>query len=700
MTPNQSAGGRGTVPVVGERPAHRGEIVWEPPPGAWRRSRLAGLATAIARTGGPDLGDHGAALDWSLRAPGAFWAAIADWGGVRWHDHPSAALASSDMPGAVWFPDATLNHAERALAPWAGDGPDAVSDPGSVSALVSVSQTRGRRVVTGDELRDRVARCRSGLRRLGVGRGDRVVAYAPNIDETLIAFLATASLGAVWSSCPPEFGVRAVVDRWRQIEPAVLLAVDGYRHGERHVDRRVAVDGIVAELPSLRHVVRVPYLGLADADGGRSRGSVDGWSELLAEHEELRFESVPFDHPLYVLFSSGTTGLPKPIVHGHGGITLEHLKALALHYDLRPGDRFSWFTTTGWMMWNFLVSGLLVGATTVVFDGDPGAPSLDTLWRLAADEGLDVLGVSAPFVMACRKAGLRPGGDHDLGRLRHLGSTGAPLPASGFRWVGEAVGGHVQVGSLSGGTDVCTGFVGPAPTLPVRAGEISTRMLGCDVRAFGPDGTECPPGRTGELVITAPLPSMPVGLWGDDTGDRLRSAYYDVFPGVWHHGDWVTFTEDGACVIAGRSDATLNRGGVRLGTSDFYGVVEALPEVADSLVVHVEPDEHHDRTDGRPPRDSGELILFVTTAPGAELDDVLRERIATVLRTELSPRHVPDEIAPLPAVPRTLSGKKLEVPVKRLLLGAEPAAVAARESLVDPAALDAVVAWVARRRSG
>ncbi len=652
----------------------RGSIVWEPPPDAWRRSRLAELARHVARTGGPVLADHPAALAWSLADPAAFWSAVAEWGEVAWHDSPTTSLASASMPGAVWFPGGTLNHAERALAPWSGAG-------AAAPAVVSVSQTRPRRSLTGAELRERVARCAVGLRRLGVRRGDRVVAYAPNIDETLVAFLAAASLGAVWSSCAPEFGVRAVVDRWSQVEPAVLVAVDGYRYGDRTVDRRTHVAEIARSLPSVRHVVRVPYL---------DPGGPDDWSELLAEHGDPGFEPVPFDHPLYVLFSSGTTGLPKPIVHGHGGITLEHVKALALHYDLRPGDRFSWFTTTGWMMWNFLISGLLVGSTTVLFDGDPGSPDLSTLWRLAEEEQLDVLGVSAPFVMACRKAGLRPGGTHDLGRLRHLGSTGAPLPASGFHWVRDEVGRHVQTGSLSGGTDVCTGFVGPAPTLPVRAGEITTRMLGCDVRAFEPDGTECPPGRTGELVIASPMPSMPVALWGDESGERLRRAYFDVFPGVWHHGDWVTFTDDGACVISGRSDATLNRGGVRLGTSDFYSVVEALPGVADSLVVHLEPEAAGD--DG-----PGELILFVSCAPGSTLDDDLRERIVAALRAELSPRHVPDVIAPLPVVPRTLSGKKLEVPVKRMLQGDPPARVASRESLADPSALDGVVEWIAAR---
>jgi acetoacetyl-CoA synthetase len=655
-----------------------GQIVWSPHPDAWVSSRLADFARHVEKAGGPVLGDYHDTLDWSLVNPGAFWSAIAAWGGVRFHDTPTSALGSASMPGAQWFPDATLNHAESALR-------QASLTPHE-PAIVSVSQTRDRVELSWGELADQVARCRAGLVDLGVARGDRVVAYLPNIAETTVAFLATASLGAIWSSCAPEFGVKAVTDRWTQVAPKVLLAIDGYRYGSKDIDRIGHVRDVVAALPTLEHVVRVPYLDPA---------SLDDWTELLHRSSaagSMPFEPVPFDHPLYVLFSSGTTGLPKPIVHSHGGITLEHVKALALHYDLRPGDRFSWFTTTGWMMWNFLTSAALVGATAVLFDGDPGAPDLSTLWRFAADEQLDVFGVSAPFVMACRKEQLRPGDDHDLRRLRHLGSTGAPLPPEGFDWIADAVGAHLQIGSLSGGTDVCTGFVGPAPTLPVCVGEITTRMLGCDVRAFRPDGTRCDSGETGELVIAQPMPSMPVGFWGDDDGSRYREAYFDAFPGVWTHGDWITFTEDGdneqrGCVITGRSDATLNRGGVRLGTSDFYSVVESMPEIGDSLVVHLED----------PAGGPGELILLVAMASTAVLDSETIDRIRTRLRTELSPRHVPDVIDSVRVIPRTLSGKKLEVPVKKMLLGAPASQAASRDSLADPRSLDAIEEWIARR---
>jgi acetoacetyl-CoA synthetase len=660
-------------------PIERGTLTWHPAEDAWANSALSGFAQHVVALGGPTCADYAELLDWSLDEPGPFWAAVASWQCIRWHDEPSASLVGGTMPDVTWFPGGTLNYAERMLA-WGAEQPD-------VTAIIELSQSRDRREVTWAELADQVARCRAGLVERGVGRGDRVVAFSPNISETLIAFLATASLGAIWSSCAPEFGVRAVTDRWAQIEPKVLITVDGYMYGTKGIDRREHVDQIAAGLPSLEHIVHIGYL--------RPQGDlptdarVCSWDDLLADHAPLEFEAVPFDYPLYVLFSSGTTGLPKPIVHGHGGIVLEHAKAWSLHYGLQPGDRVMWFTTTGWMMWNFLISGLLTGSTIVLFDGDPAAPDLLALWRVAADEQVDVFGVSAPFIMACRKEGIRPGDLVDLSRVRHLGSTGAPLPVEGFEWIPDAVGSHIQTGSMSGGTDVCTAFVGTAPTLPIRAGEIGARMLGCDVQAFTPAGDQCAPNETGELVIVAPMPSMPISLWGDESGERYRSTYFDTYPGVWHHGDWITFFDDGACQITGRSDATLNRGGVRLGTADFYVIVDSMPEIADSAVVHLEDKE------GGP----GELILLVAMAAGYELDDDVANRIKRALRSELSPRHVPDEIAALPAVPRTLSGKKLEVPIKRMLLGMPADKAASRDSLANPEALDHVAAWVAARNA-
>jgi acetoacetyl-CoA synthetase len=655
------------------------EVLWSPPADARSRSRMGRFLDAVEAAGGPSLPDYGAAWRWSVDDPGAFWQVVWDQAGMRSATAPGPALADARMPGASWFPGASLNYAERAMAlPGRGAG-DVV--------VVGRSQTRGPVDLTAGELRDMVARCRAGLVRAGVRRGDRVAAFLPTIPETLVAFLAAASLGATWSSCAPEFGTRAVVDRFGQIEPVVLLTVDGYRYGDRDVDRAAEVAEIRAALPSVRSTVVVPYLRAEAAALDAVTGAI-AWSRLLAEVEAIAFEPVPFDHPLYVLFSSGTTGLPKPIVHGTGGIMLEHWKALALHTDLGPADRFCWFTTTGWMMWNYLVSGLLAGSTVVLFDGNPAWPDLSTLWRLASDERVTYLGLSAPFLMACRAAGLEPGADPgiDLGGLRGIGSTGAPLPAAGFLWVRDAVSAAVPLGSLSGGTDLCTGFLGPSPLVPVWAGEISCRMLGAKVEAFDPAGRSLV-GTTGELVITAPMPSMPVALRGDADGSRMREAYFDAFPGVWRHGDWLTITERGSCVISGRSDATLNRGGVRLGTAEFYAVVEALPEVADALVVHLEDDAGA----------AGELLLFVVLAPGATLDEGLRSRIARTLRADLSPRHVPDSIDAVPAVPRTLSGKKLEVPVKRILQGLDPELAASKDALADPASLAPFEALAAAR---
>jgi acetoacetyl-CoA synthetase len=645
----------------------RGRLLWSPPPDAGERTRLGRYLRWLAADRGPDLdpGDYGAVWRWSVADLDGFWRSLWDHFRLDSTAPPTVALADAAMPGARWFPGVELNYAAHALR----------SEPGG-PALVGLSQTRPRVELSTDDLRDQVARCRAGLAALGVGRGDRVAAYLPNIPETVVALLATASLGAVWSSCAPEFGTRSVVDRLRQIEPAVLLAVDGYRYGAKAVDRAAEVAQIREQLPSLRAAVTVPYLD----PGGRLPGTTT-WDELVAAPAggiEPATDPVPFDHPLYVLYSSGTTGLPKPIVHGHGGILLEHHKVLALHHDLGPGDRFFWFSTTGWMMWNYLVSGLLVGATPVLFDGDPGHPDLGALWRLAADEGLTFFGTSAPFLLACRKAGVRPRAEADLGALRGVGSTGAPLPAEGFEWVYDAVGDDLLLASISGGTDVCTAFVGACPLVPVRAGEISCRHLGVAVEAYDADGRSLV-GEQGELVVTAPMPSMPVGFWGDGDGSRYRAAYFADHPGVWTHGDWITLFPDGASVITGRSDATLNRGGVRMGTAELYSVVEAFDEVADSLVVHLEDPE------GGP----GRLLLFVAAAPGVEVDDGLRDRLRAALRTQLSPRHVPDEITAVAAVPRTLSGKKLEVPVKRILAGADPAVAASRGSLADPAALDA-----------
>jgi acetoacetyl-CoA synthetase len=604
--------------------------------------------TWVRETRGADVHDYPGLWEWSVTDLAGFWAAVWDYFEVVAHSQPTGTLGDATMPGARWFPGATLNYAENVLRmPGMGEHDTVVH---------AYSQTREPVMLTVQELRDQVRKVAAGLRSLGVGPGDRVAAYAPNIPETFVLLLATASLGAIFSSCAPEFGSRSVIDRWSQIEPKVLVAVDGYRYGDKDIDRRAEVAAIRAALPSVERLITIPYL------------YESGDWDTLDGPDPLTFAAVPFEHPLYVLYSSGTTGLPKPIVHGHGGILLEHLKMLALHHDLGPGDRFLWFTTTGWMMWNFLVSAPAVGAAIVLFDGNPGQPDLGALWRLAADAGVTFFGTSAPFILACRKAGVQP----PPNLIRGVGSTGAPLPPEGFRWIYEALGEKPQLQSLSGGTDVCTGFVGGAPLLPVIEGVISCRALGARVEAFDPEGKPLI-GSLGELVVTAPMPSMPVGFWNDPDGRRYFEAYFDVFPGVWRHGDWITIGADGTCVITGRSDATLNRGGVRLGTAEFYSVVEGLTQITDSLVIHLDEQD--------------ELLLFVVLETGCDLDDQVRGRIASELRAALSPRHVPDEIHQVRAVPRTLSGKKLEVPVKRILTGTPVGRAAATGALANPESL-------------
>jgi len=642
-------------------------VLWRPAEDARTSTDMGRWLDWLERERGLRFDDYDAAWRWSTTEPGDFWESIWDYYQVRSATPYQQPLAGEGIAGARWFEGATLNFAEHMLRL-----PDRADDDVVVLAR---SQTREPMSLTAAELRAQVARVRAGLAALGVRRGDRVAAYVSNIPEALVAFLATAALGAVWSSCSPELGARSVVDRFGQIEPKVLIAVDGYRYGRKVIDRSGEIGDIVAALPSLEHVVVIPHL---DASAGRVEGVLT-WAKLDSPGggADVGLERVPFDHPLAILYSSGTTGPPKPIIHGHGGLLLEHLKLLGLHTDLGPDDRFFWFTTTSWMMWNYLTSGLLVGSSVVLFDGDPASPDLGGLWQLAAETGVTYFGAGAPFFMACRKAGLEPRADYDLSRLRGVGSTAAPLPASGFEWIDQAVAPGVSIGSVSGGTDVCTGFVGPSPLVPVWAGEISCRMLGAAIVAYDDAAREVV-GERGELVITQPLPSMPLGFWGDEDGSRYRASYLEHYPGVWRHGDWITVTSRGSCRISGRSDATLNRGGVRLGTADFYAVVEDSPRVADSLVIHLDDDE------GGP----GELLLFVVLAPSDRLDRDLEREIATRLRAEVSPRHVPDRVVAVSAIPRTHSGKKLEVPVKRILLGEPADRVASRGALQDPDALD------------
>jgi acetoacetyl-CoA synthetase len=607
--------------------------------------------------------------EWSVREPEEFWASLWEYFGVI-HSQPyERVLASRAMPGAEWFPGARLNYAENVLG---GSG-----DPES-PALIHASEVRDQGVVTRAELRERVAATASALRELGVEKGDRVVAYLPNVPEAVVAFLASASIGAVYSSCSPDFGAPAVMERFSQIEPKVLFACDGYRYGGKDFDRTETVAELRREIPSLEHTVLLPYLNENPDTSRLSSGSIL-WDDLVRGHEgaELRFEQVPFDHPLWVLYSSGTTGLPKAIVQGHGGILLEHLKKVRLHMDLGPEDRFFWFTTTGWMMWNLLVSGLL-GGPIVLYDGSPGHPDMGAMWRFAEEAGITVFGTSAGYLTACMKAGLEPGRDHDLSALRAMGSTGSPLPPEGFEWGYEHVKRELHLFSTSGGTDLCTAFVGGSPLLPVRAGELQCRALGASVHAFDEAGLPVIDD-VGELVITAPMPSMPLYLWNDPEGEKYHESYFDHYPGVWRHGDWIQIKPTGACVIHGRSDSTINRGGIRMGTAEIYSAVESVDGVADSLVVDVPVSNDSSET---------RIYLFVVPEGDRELDGELTATIKRGVREHCSPRHVPDEILAIEEVPRTLNGKKLEVPVKKILSGKPVDDAASRDSLANPHSLD------------
>jgi acetoacetyl-CoA synthetase len=677
-----------------------GEVLWEPGPEVIDQARITQYLRWLAEHQGVAAADYQDLWEWSVGEPGAFWDSLWEYFGVLGQRGDGPAL-SGQLPAPSWFPGATLNYARNALR-------TARTDPGRV-AVIACTEDASPRTFSYGELAAEVGRVRGALRALGVGQGDRVAAFLPNIPEALIGLLATASLGAIWSSCSPDFGPHSVIDRFAQIRPTVLLAVGSYRYGGKEFGRDEAVAEIVAGLPGLAAVIMVATPGAeSPGDGSPGAGSPDiaapgaafpglgpatrdaagqagvrtlSWADLpaAAGDGQPEFVEVPFDHPLWVLYSSGTTGLPKAIMHGHGGIVLEHLKALGLHQDLGPGDVFFWYTTTGWMMWNYLAGGLLAGATVVLYDGSATYPGTDALWRLAAQTGVTYFGTGAPYLLACAKAGLAPGRELDLSALRGIGSTGSPLPPEGFHWVYRGVSEDAQLGSFSGGTDVCTGFVGPSPLLPVRAGLIAGRCLGAQVEAF--DATGKPViGEVGELVITEPMPSMPVAFWNDPDGEKYRASYFAAYPGVWRHGDWITMLPDGGCVIYGRSDATLNRGGVRMGTSEFYRVVERLPEVSDSLVVDT-------GQLGRP----GRLVLYVALAEGRELDDDLIGQLRGALRSELSPRHVPDEIHQVPGIPRTLSGKKLEVPVRKILLGTPVAEAADPDALANPEVLELFV---------
>jgi acetoacetyl-CoA synthetase len=645
-------------------PAGPPEPLWRPRPERISAAQVTRFhRTAAERHGAPapagdPVADYAALHTWSVREPEAFWQAVAEWFDVRFSSPYETVLAEPAMPGARWFPGARLNYAEHALRH--GRDPRNADRP----ALLHVDERQEPAAVTWAQLTAQVASLAAELRRLGVTPGDRVAGYLPNIPQAVVALLASAAVGAVWTSCAPDFGARSVLDRFQQVEPVVLFTVDGYRYGGKTHERAGTVAELRAALPTLRATVHIPLLGTPAPEDALE------WAQVTGRQVEPAYEQVDFDHPLWVLYSSGTTGLPKAIVHSQGGILLEHLKQTGLHLDLTEQDRFFWYTSTGWMMWNFLVSGLLVGATVVLYDGSPGHPDTAAQWRIAERTGTTVLGTSAAYVMACRKAGVRPARDFDLSALTCVATTGSPLPPDGFTWLHEEAGADLWIASVSGGTDVCSCFAGGVPTLPVHIGELQAPCLGTDLQAWDAQGRPLI-DEVGELVVTNPMPSMPIRFWNDPGDTRYRDSYFTMYPGVWRHGDWITLTSRGTVIIHGRSDSTLNRQGVRMGSADIYEVVERLPEIRESLVIGVEQ-----------PDGGYWMPLFVRLAEGARLDDALRERIRTAIRASLSPRHVPDEVIAVPGVPHTLTGKRIEVPVKRLLQGAP------LERAVNPGSVD------------
>ena len=626
--------------------------LWTPPDDA----NDSAAQTRFAAAHGLPL-DYRALHAWSIRDIDAFWSAVAEHFDVP--GDRSVVREGDTMPGVRWFPRTQVNYAEMIFR----------GTHDHATAIHHASEGQALARWTWQDLRRETARVRSGLLALGVQPGDRVAALLPNLPETVAAFLATASIGAIWSSAAPETGARAVIDRFAQIRPRVLLAVDGYRFNAKTFSR----DEVVAEI---HQAVGGQLVRFGHLDGS-------GWPTNFGDpRAELEFSRVAFDHPLWVLYSSGTTGLPKPIVHGHGGMLLEHLKYTHLHLDARPDDRVLWFTTTGWMMWNFLVSVLLTDASIVLYDGSPAG---DTLWDLAEQTGTTIFGTSAAFIAAAAKDGIRPRHGRDL-QIRAVGSTGSPLAPEGFRWVSDQLGRDTWLFSMSGGTDVCTAFLGGIPTEPVFEGELQGPALGADVQAWDPDGNPVI-GEVGELVLAQPMPCMPVGFWADEEGERYHDAYFSHYPGTWRHGDWITITDRGTAVIHGRSDATINRGGVRMGTAEIYSAVLALDEILDALVVDV-PDGH-----------THWMPLFVVLRDDTTLDDELRRRLATQIRQDCSPRHIPDDIYAVPEIPRTLSGKLLEVPIKRLLAGEHAELVLQRDSLRNPAAIDRFQAIADARRA-
>jgi len=646
---------------------------WQPSAAAIRAAKITVFTDWLATERGLRFADYDALWRWSVDDLEGFWGAVWDYFAIPATTPRTRVLADARMPGAQWFPGVTLNYVDQVFRHATAARP----------AVISRNEAGLDRELGWDELQRQAGALAASLRGMGVRRGDRVVAYLPNIPETVVAFLAVASLGAIWSACSPDMGRIAVLDRFRQIAPKVLITVDGYRYGGKLHDRRELIRELLAELPGIDHMVLLPCLD-APADPAGYANCMT-WAAATAGNAPLEVEHVPFDHPLWVVYSSGTTGLPKPIVHSHGGIVVEQVKLGAFHLDLGPEDHFHWYSSSGWIMWNCQLMGLLMGSTICIYDGNPGWPDWNALWRFVGETGVTFFGAGAAFYLSCLKAHVEPNQVADLSRLRAIGSTGSPLPPEGYQWIYDHVRRDIWINPISGGTDFAGCFVGGVATLPVTLGEMQCRCLGAKVEAFDEAGRALI-DEVGELVCSAPMPSMPLRFWNDPEDRRYRESYFDMYPGIWRHGDWLRITPRGGAIIYGRSDATINRHGIRMGTSELYRAVEELPEVLDSMVVDLE-------FLGR----ESYMPLFVVLRPGHELTPQLEATLRQRIKVALSPRHVPDEIFQVAEIPRTLSGKKMELPVKKLLLGHALDKIANPDAMANPASLDWFVEFAARR---
>ncbi len=638
-----------------------GSVLWQPSPERKATSNIANYIEWLSRTRNLNFEGYIDLWNWSVDDIDAFWESLWSYFKITYSHTYSHVIDNSKMPNTNWFQGAKLNYAEQSLKLNTDN-----------TAIISKSEIRNISKISHRELTQRVGSFSDGLRKLGVKKGDRVCAVMPNIPEAIIGFLATASIGAIWSACSPEFGINSIIDRFQQIEPKILITVDGYRFGGKDFDKTSDIKDLSNTIKSLDTTIVLPYLS--------TKPNLDInkyiiWDEVESETHDPIFEQVPFSHPLWILYSSGTTGLPKPIVHSHGGIIIEHMKVLSLHLDLKQADNFFWFTTTGWMMWNLLIGGLLIGSTLVLYDGDPAYPNLDTLWKFAEDTGTTYFGTSAPFIQSCMKANLNPSKHFNTSLIKGLGSTGSPLSPEGFKWVYDNVNETLLLGSFSGGTDLCTGFVGPIPLLPITAGEIQCRCLGAKVEAYDPSGKSLL-NEVGELVIEKPMPSMPTNFWNDLGNKRYHQSYFDLYPQTWRHGDWIKITDRGTCIIYGRSDSTLNRGGIRMGTSEFYRIIDSIKEIDDSLIIDLPTNN-----------EESQLILFIAVASKLGMTSNLDDKIKTQIRSNLSPRHVPNQIIRVESIPITLNGKKLEIPVKKILSGTPVHEALNIESVSNPDSL-------------